>query len=341
MSRARLAILAALLSAPLAGCSTLGSATEDHTLLRGEVPIELGRILEVRIEGGDEATRLGLVDALSRELVSRDLFDRVKPVPHDAPGRNAAASTLFVSVLSHELREVWDLFELQSGLAARVELAIELRDQLDAQVLDGHVTGVAADIVSDDEELERPERRQELRVAALHHASMKLSRALRRAAQRRGHEAMARLPDLRFPRGVGPVTVVVLGVDDPSGGRRRGHSLTDALQEAFGRLGAEVEVVPRPEVRRAIAKRDTPLTSYWEIARYELDELARELGRGDYAVVARIELGGDRVKASGKLLDRRGETVATAEGSAVGLGAVRVVAAQLAGRLGTRLAQLP
>src|SRR5690606_14926830 len=159
------------------------------TLLRGEVPTELGRILEVRLEGGDEATQAGLVDALKRELVGRYLFDRVKQVPHDAPGRNAAASTLFVSVLSHELREVWDLFELQSGLAARVELGIELRDQLDAQVLDGHVTGVAADIVSDDEELARPERREELRLAALHDASMKLSRALRRAALRRGHEA--------------------------------------------------------------------------------------------------------------------------------------------------------
>ncbi len=339
MNAARSAIV--VLAGVLAGCTSLHSATEDATRLRGEVPNQLGRILEVRLEGADAPTREALLASLEREFVSRDLFDRVKEVPYEAAQRNAAASTLWITVADARLVEVWDLFELDRGLVARFELAIELRDQRDEQVLEGHVTGLAADTVSEPIVLAQSVRRDELRLSALHDASMKVSRALRRAAFRRGQDAMSNLPRVEFPAGVGPVAIAVLGFDDPSGARRRGHTLTEALQDAFARLGREVEVVPRPDVRRALAKRSPPITSFWNIAPYELDEVSQHLGRGDYFAVGRIDLAGDRVKASCRLLDRRGEEVLREEASAVGLGAVRVVAAKLARHLGTRLAQQP
>lgn len=330
--------VSAALALVVSGCSTFAVATKDSTRLRGEVPTGLGRILEVRAEGGDAWTRRALQDAVRREFVSRDLFDRVKVVDPGSLVHNPAASTLWVTVLESELTpELIDLFEMDQANTCRYELEIDLRDQADRDVIYGHVTGVSFDTVTEGHL--QGDRPVDLRIAALHDAAMKMSRALRHAATSRGAKALDRLPRVRLASGVGPVPVVTLGLDDPTG-ERLGDDLSDLVQLALRRLGPEVDPVPRSEIEEGLRRLKSPIDSYWDVAAFELEEVRREVGRGDVYVIGRVRVASDRIVATVRILETDGTELAREEVSAVGLGALRVVAAKIARLVATSLPDL-
>jgi len=330
-----LTLLAALLL--LNGCTTLSSATRDETRLRGEVPTALGRVLEVQIEGVEGADRLALMRALERELITGDLFDRVTEVPEQAEQLRAPVATLSVTLGEGSSRQLFDLWTLNDAFVARFELEIELHDDSGQSVIEGHITGVAADDVTDPEHLD-PAKREDVRLAALQDAAMKMSRALRQAANARVNQAIESLTRITLAPGVGPVGLAVIGFDDDSGAQQRSGTLLAAhLTDALGRLGPELELTPVAEARRAIERASRLPERFSEVAPYELEELVLNLPKASLVVVGRMWRSGAQVSAQARLLDREGREVSSFEASAEGLGAMRIVAIKLAREIGAGL----
>lgn len=333
-------VLAALVL--LAGCSSIQEAAEDRTRLTGTVPVGLGRILEVRVEGTDERTARDLVGAVRTEFEGRDLFDRIEaapPAPAEggpAPARGHAAR-LELAVLDFRAGEVFDSWQIETGYVVRYDLSALLRDPSGGVVLEGTVTGVAVDAVSDTDLLE-PARRDDMRVAALFDAASKLSRALRRAADDRARDARGGLARITLPPGTGPVQVAVLGFDDEVSARRpRGPVLAEHLAEALVGLGPDVAVVPREEVGRALEDEDTKLA---DLEGARLAPITAKLSARLF-VVGRVVSSGGRVSAEARVLDRQGKVLLVHSAAAEGLGALRVVAVELARAIGRSLVESP
>lgn len=337
MKRRSLLLLALL---PLSGCMSLGRATHDETRLRGDVPAGLGRALAVRVDGAPDGETEGeLLRALEREFTGQDLFDRVEPLAAGAAGPTGGSSGLWVTVLSASAEDVFDMIQLETAFVARYELEVELRDRAGAFVLGGHVSGVGADPVTDDEFLQG-EKQTDVRLAALNDAAAKMSRALRAAAASRATKAMESLPKLTFPPGVGPIGVAVLGFDEDEGARRRrGGLLRDKLGQALRKLGAELEVTPEVDVARALEHEEPG--SLFQITSYQLDGLVQRLPRVRLFVVGRLSLVGGKVATTIRVLDPTGTPVTEVSADAEGLGALPVVAVKLARRIAEWLGEHP
>ncbi len=338
-ARLRLASLAAVL-AVAAGCRSIEGASVDRTRLAGRVPSGLGRILEVAIEGlDDEGTAADLLGALRTEFEGRDLFDRIEPAAPGLDGRRRA-SRLDLRLVASEKGEVFDSWKITEGYVVRFDMAVELRDPDEQTVLSGTVTGVAVDEISDLDEL-APERRDDMRVAALYDAAGKLSRALRRSADDRARKARAELTKITLPPGTGPVGIAVIGFDDEEKARRlRGPHLTEHLAAALAELGPDVAVLSRDEVARALDADPRARTPVHDMNQGRLDPIARECSARLFVVGSVVTAGG-RARAEIRVLDRAGKLVLAHEASAEGLGALRVVAYELAQALGQALVASP
>ncbi len=314
--------LAAAAVLSLCGCPSIERAAVDRTKLGGDVPDRLDRMLVVAVEGADAALAAELVAAVEDELIGRDLFDRV-----DAVAGVGSAARLTLRLLEAVEGEVWDGWELSTGWVSRFELEVGLADGAGAPVLTGHVTGLGVDRVSDAEDFS-PDKRLDLRAAALHDAAVKVSRALRRAADERGLDALDGLVPLRLSPGAGPVAVALLGVDDEPGARRlRGGQLEAHLGEALAALGQALKVSRPEEVRRAA---DRPPTQGW----LGLDEASIQPVAAQLPVqlflVGRVSAVAGRFSAELRALDRDGRVVFRHQATAGGLGALRVLAVDLA-----------
>ncbi|MCO5166986.1 MAG: hypothetical protein M9894_11535 [Planctomycetes bacterium] len=326
------ACLAALV---LVGCPSIDKAAIDRTELTGDVHSGLGRILEVSIDGADEATTADLMRAVRTEFEGRDLFDRIEPAAQDLGGRRRA-SRLALRLRSTEAGEVFDSWKISTGYVVRFDVEVALSDQAGETVLEGLVSGVAVDEVSDLDALP-PERRDDMRVAALYDAASKLSRALRRAADARAKEARQAMQRITLPPGVGPVPIAVLGFDDEEMARRlRGPQLADHLGSALAGLGPDVAVLPRAEIERALDRDPRARNAVFDMTTDRLDSISRECTARLF-VVGRVVTASGRARAEVRLLDRRGRVVKAHEASAEGLAALRVVAVDLAAAIGAAL----
>ena len=323
----------------LLGCVTIDTATRDETRLKGEVPSGLGRTLAVRIDGGAPETQAGLIQALEREFVSQDLFDRVVQLDREeATARATGLSSLWVTLLGESSESVLDVWNFADAFVARYEIQIELRDEQGQLILQGHVSGIGADDVSDDDFVDA-DKQEDVRRAAQRDAATKVSRALRRAANARATKAMQNLYELRLSPGVGPVDVAVLGFDDEAAARRRrGGLLRQHMIQALSKLGPEISVFDDKRVQRAL-EREAP-ASLHGISSFELDRIAQQLPGPRYFVVGRVALLGGRVTAEVRLLDARGEELQAKQAVAEGLGAIPVVAVKLTRRLSEGLKEL-
>ena len=338
-ARPALASLAAVVVV-IAGCTSIDGAAVDRTRLSGQVPSGLGRILEVSVEGvDDQATVSDLLGALRTEFEGRDLFDRIEAARPGLDGRRRA-SRLGLRLVASESGEVFDSWKITEGYVVRFDMAVELCDPDGEAVLSGTVTGVAVDEVSDLEEL-APERRDDMRVAALYDAAGKLSRALRRTADDRAKKARADLTKIALPPGVGPVGIAVIGFDDEEKARRlRGPHLTEHLATALAELGPDVAVLSRDEVERALDADPRPRTAVRDMDHGRLDQIARECSARLF-VVGHVVTAAGRARAEMRVLDRQGKLVLAHEASAEGLGALRVVAYELAQAIGRALVESP
>lgn len=341
-SRASLAALVALAGAllPGGGCTSIDGVAADRTRLAGQVPSGLGRLLGVSIEGVDDAATVeDLLMALRTEFEGRDLFDRVEPATPDLEGRRRTCR-LDLRLVSSRSGEVFDSWKISDGYVVRFDMAVALRDPDGRSVLTGTVTGVAVDEVSDLDALP-PERRDDMRVAALYDAAGKLSRALRRSADDRARTAQADLTKITLPPGAGPVGIALIGFDDEEKARRlRGPHLVHHLAAALAQLGPDVAVLSRDEVARALDADPRARTSVHDMNQSRLDPIARECAARLF-VVGRVVTAAGRARAEMRVLDRSGNEVFKHESSAEGLGALRVVAIELAQALGEALVKSP
>lgn len=338
-ARPLLASVAVVLA--LAGCTSIDEAAIDRTRLSGRVPTGLGRILEVSIAGvttDDPAARDtagDLLTALRTEFEGRDLFDRIEATRPGLEGRRRA-SRLELRLVASESGEVFDSWKITEGYVVRFDMAVDLRDPDGQSVLSGTVTGVAVDEVSELEAL-APERRDDMRVAALYDAAGKLSRALRRTADERAKKARGDVAKIKLPPGAGPVGIAVIGFDDEEKARRlRGPHLADHLAAALADLGPDVAVLSRDEVARALDADPRARTPVHDMNQGRLDPIARECSARLF-VVGRVVTAAGRARAEVRLLDRAGKQVLAHEASAEGLGALRVVAYDLAQAIGQAL----
>lgn len=344
--------LAPLLLA-LAGCHGLAGATQDRSSLQGDIlPTGLGRRLDVKVEGlpaapeGESAPMLHepiegpLVAALRNELESRDLFDLVEVAPVDSRGGAHRAARLDVRVVERTSEEVFDFFLLRTGWVDRIELEVVLRDELGNPVLAGHVSGVGVDAVSEPEQLDDL-RREDVTLAALHDAAMKVSRALRLVADQRARKAVETLPRLRLPPGLAPLQIAVFQLaGEESSRHRRAEHLTDHLQEALGRLGPDVLVLPDAEVGRAVLAAKLGLTSMWSLDATQVRTLARLLPARLFVVGRMVQVAGT-VEVEARVFDAGGRVVLEPKAHTTGLGALRVAAVDLARAIGAELESHP
>lgn len=352
--------LAGLALAGLAsGCSspTFASATRDATHLAGEVPSGLGRRLVVDVSVASVGSRLdaGAPDAeaadravehlprssladlplvLGAELEEQDLFDRVEPAG-PTPGR---AARLRVEVLAYESREAFDSRLIAWAWVVRHELAVQLVDARGAPVLSGRISGIAIDEVSDPDDLSDAAK-DGLRLASLRDAATKLSRTLRRTAETRARAAESTLVKVRLAPGAGPVRVAVLGFDDEEQARRlRGPALTQQLEGALASLGAEVSVTRAEDVQQALDR--SPPRAFASLGA-GVEPIAVQLGSRLF-VVGRVTASDGRVSAEAQVLDRKGRLAfAAVAAGADGLGAMRIVAADLARQIAAGIEGLP
>ncbi|MEZ6184594.1 MAG: hypothetical protein R3F62_06225 [Planctomycetota bacterium] len=313
----------------LAGCAgTLERATRDATVLAGQIPQQLGRELRVELEGADAATRDVFLAALRTEFEGRDLFDRVRL----GQGKTTADATLSISLVEREEDELFDLWEFTDAYVVRYELEVELVDPQRNQVLSGHISGIGADSVSDDDDFD-DEARRDVDLAAVSDAATKLSRNLRLAADRRGRAALDELPEVLLPPGEGPVSIAVLEVEaeDP----RAAVDQRARLAVALAQLGTDFFLVPGPAIDRALedAGGGTPGV---EVDADKLAEVARRL-RARYLVRARVRRGAERVEVQAELLDRDGTLLKRTRSDARGLGAPQVAACHVAQTLGREI----
>jgi hypothetical protein len=334
----RFAALVALFGA-VVGCNSIDGAAADRTRLEGRVPAGLGRVLEVSIQGTDAATTSDLVTALRSEFEGRDLFDRIE-VASAEPNTRRAASRLDLQLLSTEAGEIFDHWKITDGYVVRFDMRVSLHDPAGRTVLEGEVSGVAVDAVSD-LDLLPPERRDDMRVAALFDATGKLSRALRRAADSRAKDARDGLARITLPPGVGPVQLAVLGFDDEKTARRmRGPLLADHLAAALIDLGPDVAVLTRDEVERALDADPQARTPLFDAGQTRIEPIAREV-TARLLVVGRVVSNGGRVNADVRVLDRTGKVLLSHQAAAEGLGALRIVAVELARVIGQSLVEAP
>lgn len=333
-STALLAVLVAF-----AGCNSIEGAARDRTRLEGQVPAGLGRVLEVSIQGIGEPTTSDLLAALRAEFEGRDLFDRIE-VASAEPNTRRASSRLDLELLSTEAGEVFDSWDITDGYIVRFDMKVSLSDPAGRKVLEGQVSGVAVDAVSDLDELP-VERRDDMRVAALFDATGKLSRALRRAADSRAKDAREGLTKITLPPGVGPVMIGVLGFDDEQTARRlRGPLLADHLAAALIDLGPDVAVLSRDEVERALDADPQSRTPLFDAGQTRIEPIAREV-TARLLVVGRVVSNGGRVNAEVRVLDRGGKVIVSHQATAEGLGALRIVAVELARVIGQSLVEAP
>jgi hypothetical protein len=335
-----------VVGALVAGCSSISGAARDRTSLEGKVPSGLGRLLEVSIEGADAPTTRDLLSALRAEFEGRDLFDRIEPAAVDssAPTADAAGggrrrvARLELALRSSEAREVFDTWKITTGYVVRFDLDVALHDPDGRAVLQGQVSGIAVDGVTDLDELDDA-RRDDMRVAALYDAASKLSRALRRTADDRAKEARPDLQRLHLPAGAGPVGIAVLGFDDEANARRlRGPLLVEQLAVALDQLGPDVAVATHEEVARAL-EADPMRGQLADLGATRADAIARELP-SRLLVVGRVSSTAGRVTAVARVLDRSGKVLFSREATAEGLGAIRIVAVDLARGIGEGVAGL-
>lgn len=336
----------------LGGCTSIQDAAEDRTRLTGHVPVGLGRILEVDVNGGDEATTRDLVGAVRTEFEGRDLFDRILAATEDAGGTSPrSVARLDLDITGHRAGEVFDSWQIETGYVVRYDMTALLRDPSGGVVLEGTVTGVAVDSVSDTDLLDDA-RKDDMRVAALYDAASKVSRALRRAAEDRARESREGLERISLPPGTGPVTLAVLGFDDELHARRpRGAVLADQLAEALVALGPDVAVIPGDEVVRALEeaglrlppRREGSAEGVRPLANLDatgLSSLTTRLSARLF-VVGRVSASSGRVTAEARVLDRAGKVLLTHPATADGLGALRVVAVDIARAIGKLLVESP
>lgn len=329
----------ALWAAVLAGsgCSTIEGATKDQTALAGEVPDTLGRILEVQIAGqGDPALHDALRGAIRAEFESRDLFDHViAAVPSGAvAGRRPSRLDVVVEAVSEE--EIFDLIEFQDGLIVRYELQVTLRDAGGVLALEGHVSGIGADTVTDSDAITDAVR-DDVRLTARHDAGMKISRGLRLTADARASEAFDALNPVTLPPGVGPLDIAVLGFDEDSG-RRRGPAMTSQVARALQLLGPDLRPTPPDDVVRALE--ELPRTPFMELGEPQFKLIGRELPARAYVVGAMVARGED-LEVVAKVYDRDGKLLQEHTLQDRGLGALRVLAAQLGQAVGDSLMEAP
>lgn len=343
---------AAALALLLAGCGGLAAATEDRTALRGDIPVGLGRRLDVTIEDpqpvadvAPTSTRstwllAALLAAFRSELEARDLFDRVEAAPA-GPRNGARNARLLARVTERRGEAVFDAFELSSAWVERIELEVELRDESGRGVLAGHITGVGVDAVTDPEQLDP----DDVAVAALHDAAMKLSRALGLVADRRAKKALETLPTVRLPAGTGPLQVAILGFEDEASTRLpRGPALAEHLQAALEKLGPDVGVLPPEDVERAL--REGNLRS--QRASLDSDQVAAlaRLVPSRVFISGRVVQVAGQVEVTARVQDRDGRPVGgELQGNLrveqSGLGALRVAAVELARALGEAVLAAP
>ena len=321
----------------LGGCTTIDAATRDRTALAGEVPDSLGRILEVQIAGeGDEVLHTGLRDAIQTEFETRDLFDHVIAAVASGSVAGRRASRLDVVVESVSEEDVFDLIEFQDGLIVRYELQVVLRDAGGALALEGHVSGIGADTLTDHDAITEATR-GDVRLTAMHDAGMKISRGLRLTADARAREAFDSLKPITLPPGVGPLDIAVLGFDEDSS-RRRGPLMANQVARALQLLGPDLRITPTDDILRAME--DLPQTAFLELGAPQLRLIARELPSRVF-VVGGLEFRGDDLQVVAKAYDREGKLLQEHELQGKGLGALRVLAARLAQAVGEGLVTTP
>ena len=333
MRRALGAGLALGLCLSASGCGSLQAATKDHTHLWGEVPTGLGRILEVRVgEVKDERLRADLLEAVRREFVRGGLFERVRPIYEDGPGA-LGASELRIALAGSQSVELFDLFEFEDALVSRYELSIELLDEERRQVLGGHITGLGVDEVTDHEFL-NDAKREDVRLASLDDAAMKMSRALRQAANTRASKVLQSLPRIDIGRTVG---IAVLGFDDPSDATRlKGQGLGYQVRRIFPRLGPDYLVVKDEDVIDAMIRAELK-ENLFDLSPYRVEAVAAFLPGASLLLLGKVETRSDGLFVTGRLVDRRGVALVTHEVSASGLGSLPVAAAKLCRGLAEKL----
>ena len=334
--RRTLALCLALVASLVAhGCGSLDAATKDHTRLWGEVPTGLGRILEVRVgEVEDEQLREDLLEAVRREFVRGGLFERVRPVFQE--GGAEGASELRIAFTGAQRIELFDLFEFEDALVSRYELSIELLDEERRQVLGGHITGLGVDEITDHEFL-NDSKREDVRLASLDDAAMKMSRALRQAANTRASKVLQSLPRIDLGRTIG---IAVLGFDDPSDATRlKGQGLAYQVRRIFPRLGPDYLVVKDEDVIDAMIRAELK-ESLFDLSPYRVEALAAFLPGASMLMVGKVETRTEGLFVSGRLLDRRGQALVAHEVSAAGLGSLPVAAAKLCRGLAEKLKAL-
>lgn len=297
------------------------------------MPASLGPRVVLHITSSEAAdVTSALAVAIEEELLGRELFERVDTVA--ALRSTSGSARLDLEVVKVFQDEVFDAWTIDTVFVSRIDLDIALRDAGGKLILHGRVTGLGVDPVTESEDL-HAERRTDEKLAAFHDAAAKVSRRLRRAAADRARAAAEEVKPVRLPRGVGPVAVAVLGFDDKEEARRlRGPELTQALTSTLGRLGTDVRVVPREEVLRAF---DGPPPSGYRRGK---EHLVKSVAAGCDAalfIVGSVETTSGRVSAAVDVVDRDGKTAFTRTAGAEGLGALGVIAAELAKGVGAGL----
>ena len=319
-----------------AGCTTITKATKDKTRLRGEVPAGLGRILEVQLSGFDDATRVELASAIEREFVAGNLFERVRELDADRAS-GGLTSLLVVKKVESSVDDLVDVFNFESAHIARFEMTIDLQDERGRQVLGGHISGIGVDSVTESEFL-NAEKRSDVRVAALHDASMKMSRALRQAANARADKALETLTPIRLPQGFGTLLVAVLGFDDGKAARRRqGPEMALHVSNALGKLGEGVVVLPAATVRRALEREPDVTNAFVTLHKKQVERLVPHLGGASLFVVGKVSRSGGVVRAEVRVVSRLSAEMVKFTAEAKGLGALRVVAVKLVRGIGQAL----
>lgn len=332
-TRALGSLLAPIAALALSGCGSIDAATADHTRLWGEVPTGLGRILEVRVgEVEDEGLRADILQAVRREFVRGGLFDRVRPVVPGTQG-SPGTSELRIAFAGESSDELFDLFEFEDALVTRYELSIELLDEQDKQILGGHITGLGVDLVTEHDYLDDA-KREDVRLASLDDAAMKMSRALRQAANTRANKVYTTLPKVDLPGAVG---IAVLGFDDSDDAARlHGIGLSYQVRRLFPRLGPAWLIVKDEDVTDAMIRAELTEKLY-DLSAFRVEKLASYLPAASMLLVGKVDSRPEGLFVSGRLLDRSGKPIVTHEVEASGLGALPVAAAKLCRGLGEKL----
>jgi hypothetical protein len=334
-----------LLSCLLASCASFNAAIDDKTALTGPARGDLGRELEVHVAANDAVLASEFVDAVEADFESADLFDAVLATADTAPIRSGASSArLDLEVKGGESGDVHDFWRQRDGFVARYELGCRLTDRTGTVVLEGPVSGIAYDDVTDPDKL-KEEKRQEIRAAARRDAALKIGRLLRRQAQAKANEALQAMERIHLPKGVGPVRIASLGFDDdPAARRRRGSQLTREVAAALEKLGPDLDVVSPEEVEQELgADSEGLLRSYEKIGPTELDRIIPRLGMR-LIVVGKITADGNRVEATASVRPTATDSAPigpAVQAAAEGPGALSLVAVELARQLGGELEKNP